>query len=356
MGLKILHSADWHLDARFSSVPEEKRSSLQRAQLEIPGRIADLARKENCDLMLLAGDLFDGTCTRESYEAVRDALERCGIPVFIAPGNHDFIGPGSPWTEEGWPQNVFIFGDRVESVAIPELSCRIYGAGFTSMDCPSLLEGFLADGGERYQIGVFHGDPMNLGSHYNPITAAQVRDSGLDYLALGHIHKLGAFQAGRTLCVWPGCPMGRGWDELGDKGVCIVTLGEETGAEPVSLGLPCFRQFTLDICGDAAGALRKVLPAGDGGSFYRITLTGYGKPDLAALQEEFSYAGSLELRDKTQEPFDLWSRAGEDSLMGVYFRLLQEASQGADPESLRRIRLAAEISQKLLEGRKVDLP
>ena len=59
MGLKLLHSADWHLGTPFRSLPEAQRERLHRLQLELPGRIAALCRREQCDLVLLAGDLFD---------------------------------------------------------------------------------------------------------------------------------------------------------------------------------------------------------------------------------------------------------------------------------------------------------
>ena len=75
-------------------------------------------------------------------------------------------------------------------------------------------------------MAVLHADPMRLQSPYCPVTTAQVRDSGLQYLALGHIHKAGSFHTAGTLCGWPGTPMGRGYDETREKGVYIVELEE----------------------------------------------------------------------------------------------------------------------------------
>lgn len=354
MGLKILHSADWHLDSPFTGFSEAQRQLLREEQRKIPGKIADLCRREDCDIVLLAGDIFDGEATRETLEILKDALGHCGVPVLIAPGNHDFCGPGSCWVEEKWPQNVFLFTGKLESVSIMGLNCRVYGAGFQSMDCEALLEDFAAEGEETYCLGVFHGDPAQKNSPYNPITTAQVRNSGLDYLALGHIHKAGAFQAGKTLCAWPGCPMGRGWDETGEKGVCIVTLGEETRIQAVSLDTLRFYDLEVDIGHEAAAALEAVLPAMASNDFYRLTLTGYGEVDLAALQRKFAAFPNLELRDKTEPPMDIWADADEDTLEGVYFNMLRKAMEN-DPENAERIQLAAEISRKLLLGKEVTL-
>lgn len=59
MGLRLLHSADWHLDSRFRSLPEENREKLSKMQLDLPLRMAEICQREGCDLVLLSGDLFD---------------------------------------------------------------------------------------------------------------------------------------------------------------------------------------------------------------------------------------------------------------------------------------------------------
>ena len=354
MGLKILHSADWHLDSPFGGFSERQRAFLKEEQRKIPGKIADLCTRENCDLMLLAGDLFDGIPSRETVQRVKKALESTGVPVLISPGNHDFCGPGSPWLEETWPENVFVFTGRLESVSIAGLDCRIYGAGYRSMDCEPLLKNFRAEGTETYKIAVLHGDAVQTNSSYNPITPAQVRASGLDYLALGHIHKAGAFRADETICAWPGCPMGRGWDETGEKGVCIVTLGETVDVRAVSLDAVEFHELEVDIGQDAVEALEMVLPGGGGTDFYRIDLTGYGEVDLPALKKRFSAFLNLELRDQTEPPMDLWADAGEDTLEGIYFQMLHRAMT-EDPDRADTVRLAAEISRKILAGKEVIL-
>lgn len=354
MGLKILHTADWHLDSPFGGFTEQQRSFLKQEQKKIPGKIADLCLREDCDMVLLAGDVFDGTPTRDTVNLVKRELERCGVPVLVSPGNHDFCAPGSPWLEESWPENVFVFTGSRESVTIAGLDCRIYGGGFQSMDCGAMLNDFQAEGEETYKVGVFHGDPAQKNSPYNPITAAQVRASGLQYLALGHIHKAGTFRSGATLCAWPGCPMGRGWDETGDKGVCIVTLGANAQVQAVGLDTVKFQELEVDVGIDALAALESALPGCGSRDFYRITLTGCGDVDLEELKAEFSQFPNLELRDETEAPRDPWEDAGEDTLEGVYFRMLHNAML-EDPENASRIQLAAEISRRLLEGKEVAL-
>lgn len=356
--MKILHSADWHLDAPMTGKNEEQARFLRQELRKVPEKVAALARQEQCDLMLLAGDLFDGEYTQDSFREVYNALKDAEIPVFIAPGNHDCCQPGSPYLREIWPENVHIFTHPVmESAEIPGLDCTVYGAGYRAMDCPALLENFRAEGQSKWHIGVLHGDATNASSPYCPVNPQQVRLSGLRYLALGHIHKTGSFRSGDALCAWPGCPMGHGYDETGEKGVLLVTLGEEMKAEFRPLDTPRFYDESVDVGTDAAAALASVLPGAATEDFYRITLTGYAdEVDTDELASQFAHVKNLILRDKTIPEKQLWSAVGQDSLEGMYFSLLHDGLE-TDSEVLRqRLKLAAQISRQILDGQEVVLP
>ncbi len=335
--MKLLHSADWHLDS-----PLGRWEHLKKALLALPQLVVETAKQQGCQMILLSGDLFDGPGTPESILAARQALGDAGMPVFIAPGNHDYFHPGSCYASD-WPENVHIFRTPLESVDV--FGTTVWGGAFTGPYRDAMLEGFHGQG-----IGLFHGDPTVTDSPYNPVSAEQIRLSGLSYLALGHIHKAGQLALGDTLCGWPGCPMGRGFDETGAKGVYIVTL-EET-AQIQFLPLPCPRFYDLEC---APEELDSLLPAGGSQDIYRITLTGESEPlDLEALACQYSRFPYLQLRDRTVPKIDLWAGAGEDSLRGVYFAALQEAAQ--NPEKAEAARLAARISQQLLLGQEVKLP
>ena len=352
--IKILHSADWHLDSPLVLRDPEQTQRLRRELARIPGKIVALCKAEGCQMMLLSGDLFDGASTAGTLDILLGALEEAAVPVFITPGNHDFVGHDTPWLTARWPENVHIFTKPVvESVAVPELDCRVYGAGFTAMDCPGLLEGFCAQQEETYAIGILHGDPGQVTSPYCPITTAQVKASGLDYLALGHIHKGDSFRAGKTLCAWPGCPMGRGYDEQGEKGVLIVTLEDTASARFVPLDGPRF--YDLEIPGEQP--LSSVLPPVGNEDLYRITFTGPSEPlDLESLLSEYSRFPNLVLRDRTTPPVDVWGSAGEDTFEGIYFKSLRDSLEGKDEEEQAVIRLAAKLSRQLLDGQEVVLP
>ena len=350
--IKILHSADWHLDA-----PLLGKEELKKALSSVPGKLAALCKDENCDLVLLSGDLFDGTPSADSVAALKRALAQMDVPVFITPGNHDFAAPGSIWLTEVWPENVTVFTDnQIKSLVLEGLDCTIYGASFTSMDCPALLQNFRANHTTRYAIGIFHGDPTMVSSPYNPITQTQIRQSGLDYLALGHIHKAGSLLCGDTLCLWPGCPMGKDYGEPGEKGAYIITLDEGARSKFVPLDTPRFYDLTLAVNGSAQEILEKILPPAGSMDYYRITLTGESeKLDIPLLLGAFSHIPHLELVDATTAPVDVWKALGADTLEGQFFGMLKDAMDTTVDEK-EVLLLAAELSRRILDGQEVVLP
>ena len=198
---------------------------------------------------------------------------------------------------------------------------------------------------------------MQSRSPYNPVTGAQVENSGLDYLALGHIHKGDSFRAGQTLCVWPGCPMGRGFDETGVKGVLVVELEDTVSARFLPLSTPRFYDETAEAGEDAMDTVSAILPPLETVDTYRITLTGYSAPvDTAAIAAAFPHVPNLEIRDRTVPEIDLWSAVGDDTLEGVYFQMLQEAMESGSETLQLHLELAAKISRQILDGQEVTLP
>ena len=356
--ITVLHTADWHIDAPLRNFTEPQRRELRNAMLELPGQIADLCLREDCDLCLLSGDIFDGPWTREGYEAVYRALKRMEIPVFVAPGNHDPYREDSIWVRESWPENVYLFrSPELTSYTIEELDCRVYGAAFTAAEAPALLEGFQAQCTERHALLLLHGDPTNPNSPYSPVTAAQIREAGVDYAALGHIHARGEFRSGAGLCAGPGCPMGRGWDETGTKGVLIARLGDTALTSFQPLSVPRFFEETVAAGDDPFAALAAVLPAGGSRDHFRIRLTGEVRPgDTEGLDRKFGLYPNLTILDETVPLGDIWEGAGADSLSGLFFRILQEGAQGASEEDRGLYELAARIGRRILEGREVELP
>lgn len=343
--LRFIHAADFHLDSAFGALSAQQAAARRRESRELAFRLANYVNSRGVGLVLLAGDLFDsGSAFRETGEQLADALGQMQARVFIAPGNHDWAGPGSPWLTVDWPENVYIFReDRLTAVEVPEWDLTIHGAGFTAPEqATGFLTGFTAPEDGRLHIGLLHGELDPAGARYDPIRKEEIAASGLAYLALGHIHRrTEPLTFGKTLCAWPGCPEGRGFDELGEKGFYEGTIENGT----VSLAFVPFARrryeiLEVDVTGKAPrAAVEAALPADTAQHLYRILLTGEtreGGVDAAALQEALAdrfYA--LEVRDHTRMAEDIWARAEEDSLRGLFLRELRTKWNTAKTEEER---------------------
>ncbi len=353
MDLKILHTADLHLDSSFSPFSPDDQNKLIKIQRTIPDKLLEISKRENCNMWLIAGDLFDGqNCTRESLAALRRAFEACNVPVFISPGNHDYNSSESPWVREEWPDNVYIFRVGLEAVSVPALNCIVYGAGFESMDSPSLLKNFHALGKAEHEILVMHGDPIHTKSTYNAVTSQQVQCSGFDYIALGHVHSQGSFVSGNTLCAWPGCPMGRGWDETGRKGVLIASLDSDAAVKFYPLNLPQFHDVSLKSDVEIQGFISSIHQH----DYYRLTISGKKSQKITQLMEAVSLYPNVCLIDKTIEVINPQDMLDEDSFRGNFFRLLRDCLNEASDNEAEIVNLTAEIASDILSGIEVDIP
>ncbi len=361
--IKILHAADFHLDSAFGALGPRLAVQLRQEQRELLLQMTDLANVEGCQIMLLAGDLFDSdNAFPETLKALKEALAAFRGQVFIAPGNHDCLYAGSPYLSTPWPENVHIFTSRnISSVYLEDCGCEVYGAGFTAPAMPSLLEGFHVHDEDCINLMVLHGDAETAQSTYNPISKEQIAQSGLHYLALGHIHKRqDPIMAGKTAYGWPGCAMGRGYDELGEKGVFITEVSS-AGVNTVFHPLAARKYEILSVeCGhDPLAAILAVLPQDTSRDIYRIYLTGRceSAPDIPSLTQALEGRFfSLQLRDRTERTVDVWQNAGQDTLQGQFLALLMAKMASAETEEEKALcRLAAELGLRAMEGREEEL-
>ena len=361
--IKFLHAADLHLDSPFTALDPRQAAHRRQEQRQLVAELCRLCRENECDLMLLSGDLFDGQRVYlDTLDTLRDELSECGAQVFITPGNHDPIVPSSPYLTQAWPENVHIFTNaRIEAIALREPECVVYGAAFTANSMPPLMRGFRVPEDKQNYVNlmVLHGDAIQTDSPYNPITKEEISGSGLSYLALGHTHlRGGPEKAGGTVYAWPGCPMGRGFDETGEKGVLLGTI--ESGDVSVHfLPLPGRRYEILSVeAGDDPYTnILDVLPPDTSDDIYRIVLTGESEDvDLNTLQAALDgrfYA--LQLRDETVPPLELWTRCGDNTLEGLSLQTLRQAlDRSENPRQRRLIELAARRIAEVCEGREAS--
>lgn len=359
--MKILHAADLHLDSPFHALDRERAAQRRAEQRSLLLRIADIALKQSADIAVFAGDLFDSDDPfTETGLLLAQALSSLPMPVFIAPGNHDWFGPRSAWTKLRFGPNVHLFSDSdIKCVELPAFGARIWGTAFTGRSRPAPLVGFEAEkDGDTVDIMVLHGEVGVPGSPYGAVSEQDLARSGMDYVALGHIHTYsGLKQAGNTYYAWPGCPEGRGFDEPGVKGIVMAEVAPGScRLEFIPVEGRRYEIVEVDIT-DSENLIDTVAAAvgdGTGNDIYRVRLTGETAypPDVLALRRalENRFYG-LELRDETRPRRELWAGAGTDSLRGLFLTQLYEKYQASANETEKeRIAQAARWGIRAMEN------
>ena len=359
--IRVLHAADLHLDSPFEALSAEQAALRRAEQRALLGRLAELVQTREVDLVLLPGDLLDsGSSYRETAISLCDALSRMERPVFIAPGNHDWYGPRSPWARLELPENVHVFtSGAISRAELPELDAEVFGAAFTDENAPPLLRYFTPPENteDRIRLLCLHGELCAGEGKYDPITEEELARSGMHYAALGHSHAFsGLRRAGDVFYAWPGCAEGRGFDETGDKGVLIADVRRDgVTVQFVPVAARRYHRVTLEI-GEAASlidaALEK-LPATAARDAFQFILTGETPtpPDLDALRAALEpRVFTLRLRDETRPTADVWASAQEDSLRGLFLRRLKEKLADAEPGQREELLLAMRFALAAMDN------
>lgn len=292
MNLKIAHVADVHLGVKCTGLGNR----YEQRNREITStfyKILKICEYENVDFLLIAGDLFDDIGVYDSYlKDLKKVFSKVNFKIIIAPGNHDPLTPDSPYGLK-WPQNVFIFkNSKMSKFSFPEYNLDIWGSAFCG---PYKNKNFisLADvDSSKINICVMHGTLSNSENEsYCPISESDVENSNMDYIALGHIHKRSDIGCvGRTHFSYPGCPEGSGFDEEGEKGFYIGTVGK--GVCDLVFRKVCRRIYQNleidisnldsehDIINKILDKIQELFGANCFDNIYKIALTGYISEDF----------------------------------------------------------------------------
>lgn len=345
MSVKIVHCADIHIGLRGG----DKQYAVRRRGevLQTFLRAVSYAKEQRADLFLISGDLFDShKVSGETLTLISRAFADFSGRVFIAPGNHDYYGENTFWESWELPRNVTVFrGDEV--IEDKEIGVRIYGYAFEGAYKQS-LELKKAENDDMINIAVVHGD-TGADSLYAPVSETAIKESKMDYVALGHIHKRsGILKSGDTYYAYCGCIEGQGFDETGEKGVYAGTV--EKGKVSLEFVPLCSRRFIeehMDISGISSKSelysriLCKIKEKyGDEGAdwLYKIVLTGETvlnivSADVAAALENDLYF--VKVKDKTRIPLDILKNSFEESsVQGIFIKKLLDKRENATEEEL----------------------
>ncbi len=372
--VKILHCGDLHFDTPFQGFTPMEAEKRKEDLRETFGRIIEIVKTQRIPILLMSGDIFDNEgVTKMTMEYIDKKLkEISNTRVFIAPGNHDYYSSKSFYSLFPWPNYVHIFKEKIEKVFIPELNTYIYGIGFTTNhEKKSLIENFSVDEENSVNIMVLHGDVISTGqsSDYNPITESDIKKSGVDYLALGHKHSYsGINKTGETHWAYCGNPEGRGFDELGTKGVIIGEVGKSwCSLEFVETSKRKYIEAYVDVTDavtyeDLVSKVRgKIQDRYSKKNLYKVILTGEITEELPIyisvlqdkLKEDFYL---IKIQDETTISLDYSALEKEYSLKGIFSRKMRERIETAQKtEEAGTLEKALKIGFSVLEKGKVEI-
>ncbi|PQJ97218.1 metallophosphoesterase family protein [Chromatium okenii] len=234
--MKLIHAADVHLDSplrgleRYDGAPLEELRGATRRAFE---NLIALALTEAVDVVLLAGDLYDGDWkdyrTGLFFATQMARLHEAGIIVFIIAGNHDAASQITRILR--LPPNVHIFStQRPETRIVEAHGLAVHGQGFaTRAVTDDLTRNYpLAQSG-LFNIGLLHTSLDGRPGHetYAPCSLNGLRSRGYDYWALGHVHRREILTQDPWI-VFPGNLQGRHARETGAKGAMLVQVTDGT--------------------------------------------------------------------------------------------------------------------------------
>jgi len=367
---KFLHFADIHLDTRFQYLDAEKNALRKEELRSVVSRIVRLAVDENVDVVFIAGDLFEGlNSTAESIEMISREMENAKhIRFFLCSGNHDPYTPSSQYALMKLPPNAHLFKSvKFERVVLEDLKMVVYGAGFEAPTCAaSLMTEFSLntdDPADFARVCVIHGD-LNQNSPYNYISQSDIEKSGLDYLALGHVHAMSINKRGNTTYAYPGVPEGKGFDECGEKGVLIgeVSRGNvKLRFETTDYRRFFVKQFDVTGCTDIDGVIKLIKTAVFDNPkvyFYKIVLKGEvdfeidSQQILSEISDDFFF---VKLNDETTALIEE-SELSDESLKGIFLTKIDGIlSDCLDEKQKQLVTLAKNYGISALERRDIKI-
>ena len=263
--MKFIHTADWQLGMTRHFLSGEAQPRFSGARLDAVRRIGELAVEEDCEFVLVCGDVFESNqIDRQVLVRALDAMASTPeVTFYLLPGNHDPLDAASIYRSrrfgEHQPANVFVLEDS-QPVPVAE-GVELVAAGLTSkrplrdlVDQACALQEPTA----ALRVVAGHGvlDTRSPDAD-NPALIALARleeriEAGeIHYVALGDRHS--TTNEGTSGRVWySGAPEATDYSEIDPGNVLVVEL--EPGhieVRPHRVGTWAFERHESHVASDA---------------------------------------------------------------------------------------------------------
>ena len=373
--VKVLHCADLHLDAPFVC-GDARKSELRRNELISSfSNMMNYVKMNGVDIVLISGDFFESAnVTRDTIALVqREFAENPLCKFVISPGNHD------PYTADGvygrmeFPSNVYIFNSRsVSCFSFEDLNTDVYGYAFTSKELEyNPFANMKPSSNSRINLLCAHGEITTSKQGTCPITVDDMKNSGFDYIALGHIHAgyEKVEKANDTFYAYSGCLEGRDFGECGIKGAFVCEFEKdrcELKADFRKLRF-CKRHYEVEkINVFGANNISDILPEVkrvveekqyNRDTLLRVILEGDISPELVISNSAFSSVSEqlfyLEVVNNTRPFLDIESLENDPTIRGAFYEKLKPLLESEDENERKVAYMALKYGLSALGGNNV---
>ena len=362
--VRIVHFADLHLDSPFAWAGAEGQGARRRRQAlrDALCRITALARELNAEALFCGGDLYEhDRATPDTAGFLRATFaDLAPLPVYVAPGNHDWYGPDSLYALVDWSPNVHVFSEpHLEPLPLRD-GLTLWGAAH----CAPASSGGFFDAfrvrGAGLHVALCHAAERSWLAHQDgskqphaPFDAGDIERAGLAHAFLGHYHR--PRDAPRH--TYPGNPEPLAFGEDGERGAVAATIAGDgrVSRERHGVARTAVHDLTLDVsaCTSQQDVRQRLAEAvaGRQGAI-RLTVEGELRPEVDLQEDDLRHA----LRDAfdavqvrfgvLHAAYDLEEICREPTVRGQFVRDVVAA--GLPEDEARRV---LTVGLRALEGR-----
>lgn len=402
--VKLIHTADLHLDSAFRSrFTKEEAENRRQKQLMAWKELLSFAVEKKVQGILIAGDLFDSPVVSHGTMdfLLSTIAEHPEISFFYLRGNHDTENTFR--YQENLPKNLFLFSEKgkkyrlndrlllagveygTKDISFGENEGATQGAGqaaeqgvgqesahgaeaLSKSESESEEESkFLKLKEEDCNILLLHGALYQGTAKGDALQGEEgiflknLEKLPLSYIALGHIHKGGEGKLNNgALWAYPGCLQGRGFDEEGERGFLYLKVEEEKKEirkEFIPIKQGEFRILEIELLEDKGtlACLKKIEVEMEKAGIVkedslRIILKGKKgleqERNLRYLQLQLQDSVFLlEIRDECELSWNREEAMKEKSLKGEFLRVLAAADNLSKEEQEEIIALGMGLLQ-----------
>ena len=330
--MKFIHIADVHLGAN----PDAGRAYSKERSNELKeglARIIELCRKEEIDLLLIAGDLFHRQPLLRELKEVDSMFE--SLPktkVILIAGNHDYIKRESYYRTFVWGANVTMLQkEKIECIELPDLETAVYGLSYEHREIREpLYDNAKARRRQKIEILLAHGgDDTHI-----PFQKNRIEDLGYDYAAFGHIHKPQILIAGRAAYAGALEPIDK--NDTGPHGYIKGSITKAgCTAEFVSCAKREYIHMEVPVNESTTGftlknQVKEMVESSGVNHIYKLILRGYRSPEMLFDIENLDvYGNVIEVQDETLPAYDFLKlqRQNQQNLIGKFIASFSDSPE-----------------------------